>query len=155
MSRHGDGRSTYLRAEARSVAVSKLPETAPSSASRPTTASPSSMCHSPQVRHSKVYRSGSPPNRGVLRTSCIGRAQPTQRGGRGGLGADLSAHLSHMIHVQLAKRLSAKSEAAPYMRRQHYRDVAGDLIFGNRRSGASAPVVGFSRRWSRPCSSRL
>ena len=85
-----------------------------------------------------------PPNRGVLRTSCIGRAQPMQRGGRGGLGADLSAHLSHMIHVQLANRLSAKSEAAPYMRRQHYRDVAGDLIFGNRRSGASAPVVGFS-----------
>jgi len=69
---------------------------APRSADRLTSASPSSMCHSPQARHSKVYRSGSSPNRGVLRMSCIGRAQPTQRGERGGLGAGLSASLSCM-----------------------------------------------------------
>ena len=31
-----------------------------------------SVCHSPHSRHSKVYRSGSPPNRSVLRTSFIG-----------------------------------------------------------------------------------
>ena len=43
-------------------------------------------------RQWKVYRSCSPPNRRVLRTNFIGRAQPRQRGALGGLGSDLLAH---------------------------------------------------------------
>jgi hypothetical protein len=36
-----------------------------------------------QLRHSKVYRSGNPPNRGVLRARHIGWAQHGQRGAAG------------------------------------------------------------------------
>jgi hypothetical protein len=42
-----------------------------------------SMCETPQVRHSKIYRSGKPPNRFVLRTSFIRLAQLGQSGGVG------------------------------------------------------------------------
>jgi hypothetical protein len=65
---------------------------------------PSSACHSPHPRQWKVYRSGSPPNRCVLRASFIGRAQPRHRGGLGGLGSDLSAHWSYMTRYSLAPR---------------------------------------------------
>jgi hypothetical protein len=56
--------------------------------------SPSSMCLSPQSRHSKMNRSGNPPKRVVRRMSCIGCAQ---RGQRGGLGAGFPANSFHMI----------------------------------------------------------
>ena len=65
---------------------------------------PSSVCHSPHSWHSKVIRSGSPPNRSVLRTNFIGRAQPKHCGGRGGLGADLLAHSSHMTRCSLTRK---------------------------------------------------
>jgi hypothetical protein len=42
-----------------------------------------SMCETPHVRHSKIYRSGKPPNRFVLRTSFIRLAQLGQSGGVG------------------------------------------------------------------------
>jgi hypothetical protein len=65
---------------------------------------PYSVCHSPHPRQWKIYRSGSPPNRCVLRTNFIGWAQPRQRGGLGGLGLDLSAHSSHMTRCSLGSR---------------------------------------------------
>jgi hypothetical protein len=47
-----------------------------------------SVCETPHSRHWKVYRSGNPPNRFVLRTSVIRRAQLGQSGG-GGVGVEL------------------------------------------------------------------
>ncbi len=40
----------------------------------------SSQCNTPHALHSNVHNSGSPPNRCVLRTSCIGRIQLGHRG---------------------------------------------------------------------------
>jgi len=65
---------------------------------------PYSVCHSPHPRQWKIYISGSPPNRCVLRTNFIGWAQPRQRGGLGGFGSDLSAHSSHMTRCSLMPR---------------------------------------------------
>ena len=65
---------------------------------------PYSVCHSLHPWQWKIYRSGSPPNRRVLRTKFIRWAQPRQRGGLGGLGSDLLAHSSHMTRCSLMPR---------------------------------------------------
>jgi hypothetical protein len=64
--------------------------------------STSSMCHRQQAQHSKVYTAGSSPNRGVLRTNSIGRAQPKQRGKRTGLSSGATAQLAHMTCFQFS-----------------------------------------------------
>ena len=57
---------------------------------------PYSACHSPHPRQWKIYRSGSPPNRCVLRANFIGWAQPRQRGGLGAFGVKpVSAFVTH------------------------------------------------------------
>jgi hypothetical protein len=79
---------------------------------------PSSTCHSSHARQEKEYKSGSPPNRDVLRRSCIGLAQFRQRGG---LGAVLLVYLPSMTQSP-----TCHSDVVL----EHYRRVAGSLTFG-------------------------
>ena len=100
-------RSDHARRFIVNVAYAAI--TVPRSADGSSTSSTSSMCHTPQARHSKVHSMGSLPYRGVLRTSRIGRAQPKQSGERGGLSSDPLAHLSHMTCFPIQQQVSVNA----------------------------------------------
>ena len=101
----------------------------------------SSTCHSPHASHSKVYRSGNPANRSVLRTSRIGRAQLTQRG---------------RFKIVLSERTSnIETSGSPIDLRRETKPerVAGALIIGNeeRPAGVASPrLLGPGLRRRRP-----
>ena len=88
----------------------------------------SSTCVSPHASHSKVYRSGSPPNRSVFRMSRIGRAQPMHRGRFNAILSERSLNTETS-----GSPIGFQQETRPQsdMRLQHYGHVAGGLIVGN------------------------
>src|SRR5215831_2784398 len=98
----------------------------------------SSTCHSPHASHSKVYRSGNPPNRSVLRTSRIGRAQLTQRGR---FKIVLSERSSNIETSGSPMDLRQETKPERDMRWQDYRHVAGALIIRNEERPARASTV--------------
>lgn len=110
----------------------------------------SSTCVSPHASHSKVYRSGSPPNRSVFRMSRIDRAQPMHRGRFNAILSERSLN-TETSGSPIGFQQETRTESD--MRLRHYRHVARGLIVGNEvRVSRTTEVNGSflpSRFWER------